>query len=355
MSGCVVRIRRLTDRIEITLGSGFTNEDLCLVKSLPGRRWNPDQKVWAVPDPDAALRILSEHFGSGRLQVTGHADAPSPEGSPGRHPGTPDRRSGILERVGQGLLLRAYSARTRKVYLDHLRRFIEWCDTSVAELPSGPANSRRSEETSRSAESRLSEGRLEALGDTEAEDLIQRYLVHLAARRNASRSYHNQAVSALRFLFETVLERPRLAVRIPRPRKRPRLPEVLSPNEVARLLAKPRNLKHRALLVLLYSAGLRVSEVVRLRPQDMDEDRGLRGSHGRRGARAEGEAGPGTEGGVGHLYRAWRRRAAHPPPTSPTTSRSRPPRAPDSRPSPPRDRAPSRPRPTESPSPQPGR
>jgi site-specific recombinase XerD len=76
-------------------------------------------------------------------------------------------------------------------------------------------------------------------------------------------------------MFEAVLEQPALALRIPRPRKEHRLPEVLSPAEVARMLARTRNPKHRALLMLLYSAGLRVGEVVRLRPSDLDVDRGL--------------------------------------------------------------------------------
>ena len=99
--------------------------------------------------------------------------------------------------------------------------------------------------------------------------------MHLAETRRVSRSYHSQVVSALRFLFETVLEQPHLAVRIPRPRREQQLPEVLSAPEVARILARTRNPKHRALLMLLYCAGLRVGEVVRLRPQDLDTDRGL--------------------------------------------------------------------------------
>jgi integrase/recombinase XerD len=60
-----------------------------------------------------------------------------------------------------------------------------------------------------------------------------------------------------------------------RPRKERHLPSVLSPGEVARMLKKTRNPKHRAMLMLLYSAGLRVGEVVRLKPQDLDLDRGL--------------------------------------------------------------------------------
>jgi site-specific recombinase XerD len=114
---------------------------------------------------------------------------------------------------------------------------------------------------------------------------MEAYLLHLVQERGISRSYHSQAVSALRFLLETVLGRPRLAQRIPRPRKSATLPDVLSREEVVRLLRAPRNLKHRALLHLLYSSGLRVSEVVRLRPADVEEERGVvrvRGGKGRK-------------------------------------------------------------------------
>ena len=62
---------------------------------------------------------------------------------------------------------------------------------------------------------------------------------------------------------------------MPRPRPEVTLPQILSVAEVARMLEKPRYLKHRAILMLLYSAGLRVGEVVRLRPADLDEERGM--------------------------------------------------------------------------------
>ena len=103
----------------------------------------------------------------------------------------------------------------------------------------------------------------------------EEYLMWLVRTKRVSRSYQNQAISALRLFAEAVLKTAAPAVDIPRPRKETRLPVVLSPGEVAAMLAKARNPKHRAVLMLLYSAGLRVSEVVRLRPEDLDPDRGL--------------------------------------------------------------------------------
>lgn len=98
-------------------------------------------------------------------------------------------------------------------------------------------------------------------------------------------SYHNQAVSAIKFLYEHVLKVPREVADVPRPRKERKLPAVLSREAVMRLLEAVGNLKHRALLMLVYSAGLRVSEVVRLQKEDIDEERRLirvRGGKGRK-------------------------------------------------------------------------
>lgn len=259
MTGCVVHVRRRAECIELTLGPGFAEEDLQVVRGLPGRRWNPERRAWIVPHASEALRVLEAHFGTARLHVV---TDPRPTRTAGG--ATPqDPLPAVLEAVREGLLLRGYRARTRKVYLGHLRRFFEWRRSHAGD-GMDPALACRDPQD-----------RIARLMGDDPEAVVQRYLVHLVEEREASRSYHSQAVSALRFLFETVLEQPRLALRIPRPKKRQKLPAVLAPEEVARILAKARNPKHRAILMLLYSAGLRVGEVVRLRPQDLDADRGM--------------------------------------------------------------------------------
>ncbi|MEW6418353.1 MAG: tyrosine-type recombinase/integrase [Nitrospirota bacterium] len=72
---------------------------------------------------------------------------------------------------------------------------------------------------------------------------------------------------------------------IKRPRKDKKLPVVLSKEEVAKIINSVDNLKHRAILMLVYSAGLRVGEVVRLKVEDIDSKRMLihiKGSKGRK-------------------------------------------------------------------------
>jgi hypothetical protein len=80
-------------------------------------------------------------------------------------------------------------------------------------------------------------------------------------------------VCALRFFYAKTLERPFLPEDIPFPRKAQQLPLILSREEVAQILTAPEHLKSRALLMTIYAARLRRSEVARLRVQDIDSGR----------------------------------------------------------------------------------
>jgi site-specific recombinase XerD len=91
--------------------------------------------------------------------------------------------------------------------------------------------------------------------------------------RKLSWSSCNVAVHGLRFFYHQTLGREKTTFHIPGPRKPSRLPEILSREEVARLLAHTGLPRHRVLLMTAYAAGLRVSEVVHLRVRDIDSDR----------------------------------------------------------------------------------
>jgi integrase len=83
----------------------------------------------------------------------------------------------------------------------------------------------------------------------------------------------NATLTGLKFFFETTLDRPEILARV-QPVRVPRtLPVVLSPAEVARLLAAASNLKHQVALSVAYGAGLRASEVVALKVGDVDSQR----------------------------------------------------------------------------------
>lgn len=155
----------------------------------------------------------------------------------------PKRMESFLEEVRECLRAERYAYRTEQTYVDWVRRFLVFCQP-----------------TDRGA-----------LG---ADDL-ERYLNYLTLVRRVSASTQNQAFNALQFLFRQVLRR---GVQEVEGRERAavsrRLPVVLSRGEVERLMGQ---LRERALLMvqLMYGAGLRVNECVRLRVKDVDFDQRL--------------------------------------------------------------------------------
>ncbi len=99
---------------------------------------------------------------------------------------------------------------------------------------------------------------------------VQAWLVHRIRERRLSYETIRQAVCAIRFLFMTVLGRPDEALSIPYPRTPQRQPEILSRDELARLFDAANGIRARTLLMTTYAAGLRLSEVCRLRLTDID-------------------------------------------------------------------------------------
>lgn len=102
---------------------------------------------------------------------------------------------------------------------------------------------------------------------------VKAYLLYLHQDAKRSTSTCNVAAAAMRFFYHRTLGRSFAGFDIPLARKPKRLPQVLSREEVARLLSRTRFRKHRVLFRIAYSAGLRVSEIVRLRSVDIDSDR----------------------------------------------------------------------------------
>ncbi|MEB8330778.1 tyrosine-type recombinase/integrase [Flavobacteriaceae bacterium KMM 6897] len=101
---------------------------------------------------------------------------------------------------------------------------------------------------------------------------IRSYL-HTLVREGKSHSYVNQAINSIKFYYEIVLGLPNRFYSIERPRKKRKLPSILSKQEVTNMIQSTQNLKHRAILGLLYASGLRRSEVLNLKLKDIDSDR----------------------------------------------------------------------------------
>jgi site-specific recombinase XerD len=109
--------------------------------------------------------------------------------------------------------------------------------------------------------------------DELGEQEIRDYLHYLIQVKKGSQSGVSQAYSALKFFYETTLKRDWNGFRIPRVQKGKKLPVVLSQQEIQAIFSATRNLKHRVVLMTIYSAGLRISEVVHLKVSDIDSQR----------------------------------------------------------------------------------
>jgi integrase/recombinase XerD len=154
---------------------------------------------------------------------------------------TPEAISPLRQRMIEDMTIRQFGERTRRDYIRQVRAF-------AAFLGRSPDRA-------------------------EPEDL-RRYQLHLASL-GASYARMNLAGTALRFFFHVTLGRPGFADRMARIPSPERLPVVLSPEEVALLLAHAPGLKYRAALSIAYGCGLRVSEIVNLKVTDIDSARML--------------------------------------------------------------------------------
>jgi integrase/recombinase XerD len=146
----------------------------------------------------------------------------------------------LRQRMLDELQRRNYSSKTIRLYLRHVAEFAKHFHRSPDQLG--------------------------------AED-IRQYQLFLIREKKLAWSSYNQIVCALRFFYAKTLKRAFLLQEIPFPRMEQRLPTILSPEEVAKILSVPAHLKTRALLMTIYAAGLRRSEAAHLRVTDIDSAR----------------------------------------------------------------------------------
>lgn len=148
----------------------------------------------------------------------------------------------LKQRMKEDLQLRGLSPRTQEAYLFQVTRFAQY----YRRLP-------------------------DKLGEKE----VKEYLLYLLNERKVSYSVLSQNYSALKFIYAVTLKRPWEVERIPYPKTPRRLPMVLDRKEIDTLFAATTNLKHLAILMMIYSAGLRLNEVLHLKAEDIDRARML--------------------------------------------------------------------------------
>ncbi len=199
------------------------------VKQLPKIKWNGKQKQWVLPYFDGILSKINK--------LIGNIVCVDP--------------LIYLKPLKDELTIRKYSLKTIKSYLTYNSNFLFFCDKKPEEVNN--------------------------------ED-VKKYLLYLVDEKLAAVSTLNIAINALKFYYGKVL-RKKFVYDIVRPKKDKKLPIILSIEEIKRIIKCTVNIKHKALLMLVYSGGLRVSEVIKLRIEDIDSDRNeiiIKGGKGRK-------------------------------------------------------------------------
>ncbi len=112
---------------------------------------------------------------------------------------------------------------------------------------------------------------------------INEYILQLIKSKNISISQQNQRINAIKFYYEKVLGRKKEYFELHRPKKENKLPKILSKDEVKSIFNVTNNLKHKCIMMLIYSAGLRRSELLNLRLTDIDSKRMVININGAKG------------------------------------------------------------------------
>lgn len=220
-----------------------------LVKGLPDVKWSAKDQMVIVPNNKANLTTIFNvfkgvcwvdckyffanrplHKGALSLNIDHFRNRPLKQGW--RY---------CPESYYEKLELKKYAYNTAKVYISHFEKFINHFNNHKS---------------------------LQAIDERSIRDYLK-----ILVKENRSSSYLNLSINAIKFYYEIVENMPQRFYEIERPHKTEKLPEVLSKQQVTAILNQTRNIKHRCLLGLMYSSGLRISELLNLKPTDILSDR----------------------------------------------------------------------------------
>jgi integrase/recombinase XerD len=217
------------------------------IKQMNTSYYHPTQKLWSVVNTKENVEQLKKLF----YPDVKIEKSESKKAIPNKR--LSEKSLNELEKYERKLLLKAYSPSTVKTYKGEFIQFLTFFEAHD----------------------------LSAVTKEE----IEAYLGHLVSKYKISESKQNQAVNAIKWYYEQVLGKPREYYDIQRAKKAKSLPNVLSKEEVKRLLGVPDNIKHKAMLHLIYSAGLRAGELIKLRVKDIHSDEGyifIKGAKGKK-------------------------------------------------------------------------
>lgn len=236
------------------------------IRKHAGARWHPDVKAWWVPlSRDNYNKLLSALEGKAIIEQKEfmvHVRRQKKENK-SLAPATPggkmirvetDRtmvlngkihpvNAHVLPLMRQQLILLAYSPMTIRTYLSEMTQLL----LTLRNIPA----------------------------DELTPEHLRRYLVYCFEKLKLTENTVHSRINAMKFYYEQVLGREKFFWDIPRPVKRMDIPKTFNQDEIAAIINGIKNMKHKLMLMIAYSAGLRVSEVVSLKTYDIDSKRML--------------------------------------------------------------------------------
>lgn len=229
----------LKEKGKLNLRFLFHEELIKAIKRIPYYSWDTTIKQWTVPFTQKIEDELKQKVAFLNLELIYQEVQNKP--SEIKRLNTKLFTKACPEEYIHKLEERRYSPQTVKTYTTLLTEFINYYPNQE----------------------------LDELTDKEVMD-FSRYLVTI---RKVSSSYQNQAINAIKFYFEKVKSGPRKFYSIDRPQREKILPLVCSEEEIVSIFKSTENLKHRTILMTIYSAGLRISELINLKIIHIDSDR----------------------------------------------------------------------------------
>ena len=218
------------------------NKDLIqAVKKIIGIKWNQQMKCWYIEQNEFKLsfifNLLKKHafidYSSLKISQKNKTIKQSKNQSNLNLP------KSYLDMLDQ----RRYSENTKSIYVSYFKDFIRYFENR----------------------------NLEKINVSE----INNYILGLIRKNNISTSQQNQRINAIKFYYEKVLGKEKMYMDIKRPKTKKLIPDVLSGREIKRMIDVTDNLKHKCIISLLYSAGLRRSELINLKLTDILSDQML--------------------------------------------------------------------------------
>lgn len=211
------------------------------MRKVPGARWSSTLKGWHIPDTAENRKRCHLPAAIEATKVVSPSALPPTQVPAVKQPVISSSNRQQLKRMMEMLSLKKYSPSTQKTYRNEMLQLLQTLGNKPVE-------------------------------EMSANDL-HRYMLYCTEKLKLSENTLHSRLNALKFYFEQVLGRAQFFQEIPRPKKQLQLPRHFNREEITGIIQAAGNIKHKTMLMIAYAAGLRVSEVVKLKVNDIDSER----------------------------------------------------------------------------------